>query len=67
MIRLRSFVRFPSNLVGGDVLDAPEMIRFSLRIGVLMRFEFLPVGTGVPDGPRRKNVCFACGYIPIAV
>ena len=37
--RLRSFVRFPSNLVG----------------------------TGVLDGPRKKSVCFACGYIPIAV
>ena len=39
--------RPPHLIVGGDVLDAPETIRFSLRIGVLPRFEFLPVGTGV--------------------
>jgi len=37
-------------------LDAPETIRFPLRIGVLMRFEFLPVGTGVPDGPKNKRI-----------
>ena len=57
MIQLRSFVRFPSNLVGGDVLDAPETIRFSLRIGVLMRFESLPVGVDVLDAPPlgRQN------------
>ena len=36
-------------------LDAPETIRFSLRIGVLPRFEFLPVGTGVLDGPETKE------------
>ena len=41
--------------VGGDVLDAPETIRFSFHIGVLMRFDFLPVGTGVLDGPEMKE------------
>jgi len=45
-------LQFP---VGGDVLDAPETIRFSLRIGVLMRFEFLPVGVGVLDAPETKE------------
>ena len=47
--------RPPHLIVGGDVLDAPETIRFSLRIGVLPRFEFLPVGTGVLDGPETKE------------
>ena len=45
-------MQFP---VGGDVLDAPETIRFSLRIGVLMQLNILPVGTGVLDGPEMKE------------
>ena len=53
-------------IVGGDVLDAPETIRFSLRIGVLMRFEFLPVGTGVLDGPESNKFCFLYGYWYVA-
>ena len=40
---------------------------FSLRIGVLMRFEFLPVGTGVPDGPKNNNFCFLNGYWYVAI
>jgi len=54
-------------MVGVDVLDDPKTMEFPLRIDVLMRLNIMPVGTGVLDGPRRKSVCFACGYIPIAV
>ena len=52
--------------VGTGVLDAPETIRFSLRIGVLMRLDFLPVGTGVLDGPESNKFCFLNGYWYVA-
>ena len=51
-----------NSFVGTGVPDGPETIRFSLRIGVSMRFEFLPVGVDVLDDPRSNKFCFLYGY-----
>ena len=47
-------------------LDDPETIRFLLRIGVLLRLNILPVGTGVLDGPESNKFCFLNGYWYVA-
>ena len=52
--------------VGTGVLDGPETIRFSLRIGVLTRLDFLPVGGDVLDAPRCNKFCFLYGYWYVA-
>ena len=48
-------------------LDDPKAKEFPLRIGVLMRLDFLPVGTGVPDGPKSNKFCFLYGYWYVAI
>ena len=47
-------------------LDDPETIKFSLRIGVLMRLNILPVGVDVLDDPRSNKFCFLNGYWYVA-
>ena len=54
-------------------LDDPETIRFLLRIGVLLRLNILPVGTGVLDGPEtirsslRIGVSMRFEFLPVGV
>ena len=51
---------------GGRTQFAPTIKFFTISIR-RCGLNFLPVGGDVLDAPRRKSVCFACGYIPIAV
>ena len=60
--RIRTDGRFVKRPYNQILHQINTTMKFSLRIGVSMQFEFLPVGVGALDDPESNKFCFLNGY-----